>query len=147
VRYAFTGPSHLTMEQILYVELAVRRLSPAPTEITTGCANGADTVVCVTAQEAWPNAVHRIVVPAAPHNDDLVARFKGTVITMPSIHATVSEGQRRARAYRQRNNRMLAYADELVAFVRTGGFYRSGEWMTIHIAEEKGIHVVRHLLP
>lgn len=147
MRYAFTGPSHLTMDQILYVELVVRRLSPAPTEITTGCAYGADTVACLTAKEAWPNAVHRIVVPAAPHNEELVAAHRGTVITMPSIHATVSEGQRRSRAYRQRNYRMLACADELVAFVRTGSFYRSGEWMTIGLAEEKGISIVRHLLP
>jgi hypothetical protein len=41
---------------------------------------------------------------------------------------------------------MLEYADELMAYVRQGMFYRSGEWMTINLAEKRGIPAVKLLI-
>jgi hypothetical protein len=76
-RYAFTGPSSLTQSQVSLVRSTVHRLSPAPSEITTGCAAGVDTTVALEAMTAWPNALHRIVVPrGVPHNEELVEVFQ-----------------------------------------------------------------------
>lgn len=152
-RYAFTGPSHITYEQMEYVDGVVRRLSPPPSELTTGAASGVDSLCYTAGLHAWPTAYHRVVIPAAPWNEELQELFELTgnlsieVIRMPPVQAFTDESQRRRRAYRARNERMLDHADELVAFVKgTGSFYRSGEWMTIRIAERRGIPVIKHLL-
>lgn len=155
-RYAFTGPSSLTQSQVSLVRSTVHRLSPAPSEITTGCAAGVDTTVALEAMTAWPNALHRIVVPrGVPHNEELVEVFQNLykhtspvdieIVEMPWISDGDELGRRR-RSYRARNTRMLEYADELMAYVRQGMFYRSGEWMTINLAEKRGIPAVKLLI-
>lgn len=157
-RYSFTGPSVLGQLGELYVRDVVQRLNPPPSEITTGCATGVDTTVALAAVEFWHSATHRLVVPQAPHNAELVEFFENLrmggvvynveIVRMPHPGAGGDDRQLRRKAYRQRNEKMVrAFSDELVAFLRNTAFYRSGEWMTVNIAVDVDVPVTRHLLP
>jgi hypothetical protein len=134
-----------------YVANVASRLYPVPSEVTTGAAPGADTVFCLAALEAWPGAHHRVIVPRAPHNTELIELLRSNhpqveIIEAPHVYAT-DDRQLRRKAYRQRNAMMVSYCDELVAFLWRNVFYRSGEWMTLNIAEGMEVDVTRHLLP
>ena len=147
MRYAFTGPSGLTDAQRLFCEIELAKLKDAE-EWTTGAALGLDSLAHIAGLRVAPNAWHRIVVPAAPHNEDLIESTDwAELVRMPRLTNTNNEQETRAKAYRARNNRMLDFADELHAFLRWPEFYRSGEWMTVNLAEKRGIPVVKHILP
>jgi len=158
-RYVFTGPSSINKEQEQFVRDVVRRLSPPPSEITTGAADGVDTISCLEGLEAWPTALHRVVVPVAPHNEGLIealeivnqdGQFLGNervqILRMPYIHGD-DEANRRRRAYRARNRHMLEFGDELIALLRSMSPYRSGELMTMNIAADLNVPVFKILLP
>lgn len=146
-RYAFTGPSGLTEQQMLYAQEVVRRCKDA-SEWTTGAANGLDTLAHLAGWRVAPIALHRVVIPAAPHNFEILKLAKADeVIRMPRLASGDDERKTRSAAYRARNNRMLDFADVLMAFVRWAEFYRSGEWMTINIANKRGIDVQKFVLP
>lgn len=149
-RYAFTGPSVLNYEQMEFVDRMVGRLNPPPSEITTGGASGVDSIVLSAALGHWPSAHHRLVIPAAPWNEALLETIEASgmveVIRMPWVNGS-DEADRRRRAYRARNERMCDHADELQAFLRSLTKYRSGELMTMNIAEKRSIPIVRYLLP
>jgi hypothetical protein len=151
VRYSFTGPSRLDAADEAAARAAVAELA-APTEITTGAASGWDTVACLAALEAWPDALHRIVTPGARFNLEGVneaietakrlrlERFE--VVTLPAP----SKGGA-SQAYRERNTILVIFADVLVAGVRVADdgeaprFYRSGEWATANLAARAGRRV------
>jgi hypothetical protein len=42
---------------------------------------------------------------------------------------------------------MVEGADELIAFVRSHTFYRSGEWMTINLAKAHRVRIEMALIP
>jgi hypothetical protein len=132
---AFTGPSKLTLEQEAHVRRIVRDLG-AVGEDRSGAAYGVDTVVAL-------NTIARrlaLVVPVGyPYNEPLVALSRHE---RPRIVIEYVRG-----GYRARNEALVAPARELHAFVRSSEFYRSGEWMTINIAERRGVKVVTYVLP
>jgi hypothetical protein len=134
-RLAFTGPTDLTSEE--RVALACEfRLLPVPEEVTTGGAPGLDMLAAETLCYLYPYICHRIVYPVSPYArqevGDLAARFPSLVLV---------EAPSGKEPYRDRNERMLDFADELIAVLRSDTFYRSGEWMTVNIAKRRGIPV------
>jgi len=152
-RYAATGPSKVHAGDVFdYVESVVANLRPAPSEVTTGAAPGVDTVFCLAAIKHWPGAHHRVVVPYAPHNEDLIALLEAEhpqveIERMPVVYADTDRDLRR-KAYRRRNQRMVGYIPNgtLIAFLWRAVWYRSGEWMTTRIAEDAGVSIEQHIL-
>lgn len=147
-RYAFTGPSGLTSAQQLYAQKIMTQECKDATEWTTGAAHGLDTLAHLSGWRVAPIATHRVVIPAAPHNENILEMAKvDEVIRMPRLASSNDERNVRATAYRSRNKRMLDFADVLIAFVRFEEFYRSGEFMTINMAEKRNIPVRKFVLP
>jgi hypothetical protein len=110
------------------------------TEFTSGAAPGVDTTFALTAWNLFPDAVHRLIVPAAPHNDALVdwAEEKGFEI----VHAPRKADD--ASSFMARNDMLVSgeYADVLVAFPFTEEeILRSGTWSTIRRARRLGKEV------
>ena len=140
---AFTGPSKITASESRWVAEWVAALPPAD-EIRTGCANGVDTVAAVISARTLPDADHVLYIPDGPFNKDVVAKVRQNLSTNNVLEEIICPGALnggRAHSYRIRNEMMVKGADELVAFVRSVHFYRSGEWMTINIAERLGVRV------
>lgn len=140
---AFTGPSKLSPEEIAALKSSLRtELEFDADTYRTGAAYGLDTIAAQVCMKAAPKAHHSIFVPDAPHNVLAVRRLeaKGAKILRCASFETP------ARAYRERNERMLDGATELVAVLRSETFYRSGEWMTVRIAERRGIPVVTFII-
>jgi hypothetical protein len=131
---AFTGPSKLTLEQEAFVRGIVRDLGVAG-EDRSGAAYGVDTVAALNTQA---RKLALVVPVGRVYNEALVVmrrRAPGVIV------------ERVNGGYRIRNEALVAPARELHAFVRSPEFYRSGEWMTINIAERRGVKVVTYVLP
>lgn len=148
---AVTGPSQLTPTQRRYAAERLAALLGTDT-LRSGCAFGIDTVAAYVAVAAGYDL--ELFVPFARHNGTLVNRLavESRVIRLPKL------GGGPANEYRHRNSWMIkghsasSYslilpADRLHAFVLRPTFYRSGEWMTINIAERAGIDVILEVLP
>jgi hypothetical protein len=135
---AFTGPTKLDEEQFELVEDFIRGLDGEPDEVRTGCAHGVDTIACNMQWFDFPHATHKLYVPAAYHNERHVEWFEPNG-NVEIIHCPKRESA--ASSYRRRNEMMVTGADELIAFVYRGTYYRSGEWMTIKIARKQGVTV------
>lgn len=142
MRYAFTGPSAGHAGEVDVIVQTVADL-PKVTEVITGGAAFVDTIVAVAAAELYPDARHRLVLPQAPYNEDVVLSVTTALGRDPIIEIVPGKGDR-AACYRARNERMVSYLGDggrLVAFVRSPSFYRSGEWMTVNIAKRGGVPV------
>lgn len=141
MRVSFTGPSGLTAAQVEFAERTLTKYREA-TEWTTGGARGLDTVAHRMGFSVAPDAVHRLVIPAAPFNGDVLNMGYDHLVRMPPA-------KDRTTAYRARNEKLVVFAERglLVAFVRWAEFYRSGEWMTINIAKKRDVPVDRYVLP
>lgn len=127
---AFTGPSKLTRSQELAVVKAMEDLRPSDLDVwRSGCAYGVDTIAAHQADIASVNV--ELYVPGARHNDMLVheLRYRATIINCPT-------GNDASGSYRLRNEIMIDGADLLVAFLKRDTFYRSGEWMTVNLANK-----------
>ena len=135
---AVTGPSRITDGEGSYVRQVLAEL-PRPSEFRTGAADGVDTVAAHCGWGLWTRAKHVLYVPGAPHNAWLVEDWQGERVFCP-------EGLTRADSYRTRNTMMVMGADELVAFVKRPGWYRSGEMMTVGIAQRMGVQVTTWVL-
>lgn len=136
---AVTGPSRVTEIQRAFVRRALTDLSE-PTEFRTGAADGVDTVAAYRGLELWPAARHVLYVPAGHHNFYLSEHWEGERVDCV-------EGRTPADSYRARNGAMVHGAQELVAFVKKPTFYRSGEWMTVGIAQRLHVPVLLRVLP
>lgn len=141
---AVTGPSHLAPSQRRYA--AERLAALLNTDVLrSGCAFGLDTVAAYVALAAGYDL--QLFVPAGRHNAALVAGLGRAddiqVIRVPQVPGGP------AAQYRTRNLWLISRppADRLHAFVFRPTFYRSGEWMTINIAEKAGIDVIIEVLP
>lgn len=130
---AFTGIRNIVPEHERIMLRTIQQMKAD--HFVSGAAVGVDTFACRTAFAFHPDAVHTVVVPAAPHNEDLVrwATEKGiTVVRMPGVGSV-------PKAYRERNEAMIDGADYLVAFPYSRDeVTRSGTWMTIRIARKAG---------
>jgi hypothetical protein len=138
----FTGPSDLSERQAALVSAIIAGLEFDADIYRTGAANGVDTIAAKICLLKHPEANHSVYVPAAPHNEAVVrfAQARGAKILRCADRGTP------AKSYRERNERMLDSADELVAILHRPEFYRSGEWMTVNIAERRGVRVRKFLL-
>lgn len=152
-RLAFTGPTVLTPAQRQHAVTVIEALE-TPGEVTTGGARGIDMLAAALAIDLWPDALHRVVVPAAPFD-----RLGVGLLQHRHPALLVVEAPEGVEPYRVRNNLMLSsFADKLVAFVKRHGepdadhvlrptFYRSGEWMTINLARRLSMPVRLEVLP
>jgi predicted Rossmann fold nucleotide-binding protein DprA/Smf involved in DNA uptake len=141
-RYSVTGVAReLTQDEFDLIRAYIAKL-PDVTEFTTGCAIGVDTAAHLLAVTAYPNAYHRLCIPAAPYNAALVHDDMDSRI----ILEYVPKGHDRGASYMLRNDRLVAHADILLAFPETGvEQIRSGTWSTVRRARKAGIGV--HITP
>jgi len=145
---AFTGPSSLiTPAQRIWACKAMFAYPIASDDVwRSGCANYIDTFAAWSAITL--GVMLSLYVPAAPHNYDLVEIASAMAVDGARIYIHHCEaGPTSAGSYRIRNQQMIENADHLVAFVRQDTPYRSGEWMTINIANNAGIPVNMEVLP
>jgi hypothetical protein len=138
-----TGRSRpLQPREVNLVKLVIASL-PDCTELTTGAAHGVDTEAYLWGVQFQKQAKHRVVIPRAPFNDAVAveaARRSDIVEYAPA-------GLTNADAYMNRNERMVLYADKLIAFPETATEeMRSGTWATIRRARRAGLDVDLHPL-
>lgn len=136
--YAFTGSRECSISDTLILNGVIKELEDA-TCFISGAQFGIDSQAAFAAWCHFPNARHIIVVPAAPHDKDLVlwAEHEGIeILWMPEV-------QTDAIAYMERNQYMVDMANHVLAFPRTAKekFRGSGTWATIRRARKKGIPV------
>jgi hypothetical protein len=120
------------------------------TEFVSGACWGVDTLAARDALALWPHARHRLVVPNAPHNEELVAEFEvlerlrleNAAGRGREIHATV-EKMPAGTGYMERNDRLVLLADVLLAFPSTRDeVVRSGTWATVRRARKANVPVM-----
>jgi hypothetical protein len=119
--FAFTGPSRLGPRAAAWArnELRAMRRDDPDAIWRSGGALGLDSLV------VEEGATVDLIVPATRSwNRDLLALGPRNVVRVPG-------------GYRDRNTELVRGADRLHAFVWSPTFYRSGEWMTINIADPK----------
>ena len=139
---AFTGPSRLDERQSEWVAERVSTLHWAD-EIRTGASRGADTIAAQISMDRFPTALHVLYVPDGPHNVNFVKYLvRRGAVTIDCPHKA-----KRAAAYRARNEMMVHGASQLIAFLFSPKFYRSGEWMTVNIARDLGVQIVPFIVP
>jgi hypothetical protein len=127
---AFTGPRRISRVEAYAVRCAVERIAPADVYIS-GAAFGADTAAGLAAMEFHPEAEHRVYIPVARHNTDVVAamRRRGAVIVQVPAAGSV------AASYLERDDWMVAECTALAGFPYTlEEELRSGTWATIRRA-------------
>lgn len=136
---AFTGPSrNLTEDMRSGVWAAVLGLDPDDA-VGAGCAFGVDTEVFVAASG-------RFICHAFPPSH--LTYFNRDPYYWADVKHEPTPGEPSgAPTYRMRNQRMIDWADELIAFTWSPEFYRSGEWMTINMARKAGIPVTVNSFP
>lgn len=119
----------------------------------SGCAHGVDTL-CVLVALAVPGVLIDLVVPAAPHNHELVAMLvdgfgsgRVSVTDLCDSSATSCQREDYAREYMRRNDVLVADpTDELIGFPPSEvEEQRSGTWATIRRAHKANRPV--HLYP
>lgn len=127
--FSFTGPSTLTAEQESWCIQDLLNFSPSKRR--SGGAFGLDTIV---AEQTHPDDL-TLVLPMG-------MRFNGML-----LHLGASETIWVPGGYRRRNEALVAGTDMLFAYLKSGEFYRSGEWMTVNIAKRLGVPVEFRLIP
>ena len=138
---AFSGPVDITDSEALLVHEALQRIEPADVYIS-GAAFGVDTAAALAAIDLYPEAEHRVYVPAAPHNRELVAllRARGAVVLFAPAERS------NAASYMARSDWMVADCTTLTGFPYTlVEELCSGTWATIRRARKAGRGV--RLLP
>jgi hypothetical protein len=146
MRYSATGITELTPRGRAKVRYAVKQL-PEVEELTSGAAFGTDTEFALSGIRYHPDALHRLVVPAAPHNQRLVEQFVGLSdqhnIAIEFGPVFVKYGE----AYMARNDMLVAHCETLEAFPKTEHeVLRSGTWATVRRALKAEKVVVLHPL-
>jgi hypothetical protein len=156
MKFAITGPSHITVLQTRFVADRVRFVlddsEPAASEFTSGVALGVDTVGLEAAAKAKvpllrltiPRISENGAVRALPCNSDLIRKaWEATQggdlrwrLAPAKAGATVSEG------YLLRDDSTISHAQVLLAFPRsTKEEQRSGTWATVRRARTAGIEI------
>lgn len=140
-RISFTGPTSLTLDQRVFVVETLFGLHAD--EFTTGGARGLDVLAAEVCLFTFPDALHRVVAPDRPYDDQKVAWLVGEGVEL--------ERMPKGTSYRDRNERLVDYADgeddRFIGFVARPTFYRSGEWMTLNIARRRGLDPEVVVLP
>lgn len=129
------------------IQEALEGLQIEPTLFITGASWGADTVAAQIGYSIWPpgrtqpGTEHRIVVPAAPHNEELVEQMRGLEGVV--IERLARRHVKQNDAYMARNDRMIELAELLIAFPSTRTEqHRSGTWSTVRRARKKRLPIM-----
>jgi hypothetical protein len=140
IRYGFTGTQHFRESNKLHVELVIQVLESLKNgqEFTTGACIGIDDFVHRMCRILYPQAWHRVIVPANRNK---------VIIPEPDWNVEIiymSNGT----SYRDRNERIVDFTDKLHSFP----FKKlekpfSGTWMTTNIARARNIEFGVHILP
>lgn len=141
MRYGFTGSRylepthHALLDEVLHAHLDGE-------EYTTGGAAGVDTYVLRRMTTLCPEALHRVCVPEAGLG------WENPYLNLASVVEQVPDTMR--HPYRSRNLRILVHTDVLLAFPLREEDHpkskRSGTWMTIRMARERGYKVITTVL-
>lgn len=115
---------------------------PEPPEmVVTGAQFGIDTIAFEEAVALWPGetTLHRIVVPGARHNNDVVALAR----KLSKRHRIDVEQMPEGSTYLHRNDRMIDYARMVYAYPKSAReVVRSGTWHTIRQARKRGRRIL-----
>ncbi len=108
------------------------------TEFTTGACTGFDSIAARFFINAKPEATHRLIVPSNRRQID--ANLLTVFGAWPTGWALV-EYMPKTSDYRDRNVRILDYADKLIAVAEYpedhGKSTRSGTWQTVRLARDR----------
>jgi hypothetical protein len=127
---AFTGPVDITDVEAYAVRCVLERVAPADAYIS-GAVFGVDTAAALAAIDLYPEAEHRVYVPAAWHNADVVTQLRRRGAVVFDVDCASST----AASYMARNDLMVADCTALVGFPYTlTEELRSGTWATIRRA-------------
>lgn len=135
-KYGFTGSRyinvlhHPALDEVLSAHLDGE-------EYTTGGAVGVDTYVLRKMASWLPDSFHRVCLPEhGPDWDNPYLEMADEVIRVPDTMR---------HPHRSRNAAILDHTDVLLAFPLHGEDHgqskRSGTWMTIRMARERGLEV------
>ena len=108
---AFSGELELSEAEVAMVRRRLAAFERAEFYVS-GAAFGVDTVAALAAMDLFPDACHRVYVPAAWHNEEAVAELGRRGAEVIEVPASGS----RAGSYMARNDRMVADCDVLLAF-------------------------------
>jgi predicted Rossmann fold nucleotide-binding protein DprA/Smf involved in DNA uptake len=136
---AFSGPVEITDIEAFAVRCALERVTPADVYIS-GAAFGVDTAAALAAIGLYPDAEHRVYVPAAWHNEAAVEQLR----RLGAVVFEVDGADTTAASYMARNDCMIAECTALVGFPYTlAEELRSGTWATIRRARRarRGIYL------
>jgi hypothetical protein len=146
VRIGFTGTRSL--RRLDAVRAFLSATCDDGDEFTTGACLGFDAFAAHHLLDVYPDRRHRLVVPANRTQVDwsIIDRF--LLLLAQGAKNAVVEEMPDGSTYKQRNERILDHADELVAVVawaeHDGRSIRSGSWQTVRLARKRGLHA--HLL-
>lgn len=124
-------------------------------EFVTGAARGGDTIIARVLEQACPATLHRIVVPAAPHNEGLVSLWEMWAENTPGTHVVerMVKGPGAAPAqYRRRDQRMVDLAKAGGGWLEAFPLHeerrqpRSGTWLTVRLARKSEVEQRVHIM-
>lgn len=136
--YAFTGSTRpLDSREFEQLQDVIAGLDDAESFIT-GAAFGVDTAAHIISTNRHRGATHRVAVPAAMHNEDLVRQAAEAGCSI--LYA--AKGRTAAESYMLRNDLLVAECDVLIAVPETAEeVMRSGTWATVRRARDAGREV------
>lgn len=137
MRYGFTGTRTVTDEHAIAEWLYA--ITQNGTEFTTGACVGFDALAANFLLEKFPQAIHRLVVPAKRAQVDYAVLDRFIYSSIPGWIEI--EFMPNTTDYRARNARILDYTDELLVCAEYHEDHekskRSGTWMTTRIARQR----------
>jgi len=140
VRYGFSGSRTLGPDEERVVEDVLADLEGA--EFTTGGCVGVDAQVGFNLWSAWPDALHRVVVPDDHSRVEAWWASRGVLEAGPNVVVEL-EQMPPGSSYRDRNRRIVGHSDVLVAFPAwpedDPRSARSGTWQTVRLARRAGV--------
>lgn len=139
---AFTGVVDVSAHDYEKIRSVVEQLKAD--QFVSGAAHGVDTYAARMAHLYFPEAIHTVIVPAAPHNTEFVSWAEALGFEIVRLKSAGNA----ATNYMNRNQHMVNLADELVAFPKTEEeqWQGSGTWATIRRARKKDIPIHLHPL-